>query len=175
MARENALFGKTFDQQLEITGPSVNDVDIAPNRRIRTEVVFEPLGTGVRMTARDDKHRLLWAFIGSQGMLDHNQVHCPVAVYETLRGLLAEELKNNGLPAPILGEPMKSAADALDALRATLAALEKSLSVKKVTTATLERARAISIAAVDANRQICLTVPRLGAIAGEKSAAEFAP
>lgn len=54
MARQADLFGKTFDQQLDIAAETIGDVDISPNRRIVGEVVFEPMASGVRVTARDD-------------------------------------------------------------------------------------------------------------------------
>jgi hypothetical protein len=147
------LFGKTFDQQVDAAGDKVVDQDISPNRRIATEVVFEPLVAGVRVTARDAKHRVLWGFIGSQGML--GQTHCPVAVYEELQFLLSEELKKQGLPTTTndIGQ-IENAKLALAALETTVMALKKSIDVKKVTPATTLRAKRIAQVAADANRQI---------------------
>jgi hypothetical protein len=60
MAAQQNLFGKTYDQQLAIAGNAIEEVDISPNRRIAGEIVLEPMGTGVRVTARDDRHRVLF-------------------------------------------------------------------------------------------------------------------
>jgi len=53
MSKEPDLFGKTFDQQLQVAGDEIAERDISPNRRIPGEVVFEPVMNGVRVTARD--------------------------------------------------------------------------------------------------------------------------
>jgi hypothetical protein len=75
MSKEPDLFGKTFDQQLQVAGDEIAERDISPNRRIPGEVVFEPVMNGVRVTARDSEHRVLWGFIGSKDMI--SQIHCP--------------------------------------------------------------------------------------------------
>ena len=41
---------KTFDQQIQLLGDNIVNEDIWPNRRIAGEIVFEPLGNGVRVT-----------------------------------------------------------------------------------------------------------------------------
>ncbi len=148
------LFGKTFDQQLDLAGHTIGDRDIAPNRRIPGEIVFEPLLNGVRVTARDNNHRVLWGFIGSIGMLKLD--HCPIAVYETLQGLLSEDLKKHELPAPKKADPMAAAEQAISALRETADKLREAITVKKVSQATIERATAIARVANDANRMILL-------------------
>jgi len=154
MMCEPDLFGKTFDQQLDVAGHTIGDRDIAPNRRIAGEIVFEPVLNGVRVTARDGDHKVLWGFIGSMEMI--KQVHCPVAVYETLQDLLCEELKKHELPTAEEADPMLAADRAISALRDTTETLRKAITVKKVSEATIGRARAIARIANDANRMISL-------------------
>jgi hypothetical protein len=154
MSQEPDLFGKTFDQQLQVVGDQIEDRDIKPNRRIPGEVVFEPILNGVRVTARDSRHRVLWGFIGSKDMI--SQVHCPVAVYETLQELLGEELEKHGLPKQETGDPIQAAQRVVDALQGTLDNLKASIQVQNVSDATLERAKAIARIASDADRMICL-------------------
>lgn len=57
---EPDLFGKTFDQQLAATGDSILARDIAPNRRIPAEIVFEPMGARIQVTAYDAENRILF-------------------------------------------------------------------------------------------------------------------
>jgi len=155
MVDQQDLFGKTYDQQLESAGEPLDEVDISPNRRITGEMVFEPMGNGVRVTARDDQHRLLWGYVGSKETV--NQIHCLVATYETLQRLISEELQKRGLLAPDeQGDPVGRAKAALERLEATIDWLRTSLDVNKVSEATLERATDICRIALDADRQICL-------------------
>jgi hypothetical protein len=156
MARkaDNSLFGKTFDQQLQIVGKEIGDHDISPNRRIQGEVVFEPLTTGVRVTARNQNHKELWGFVASKEMID--KPHSEVAIYETLRSLISEELEKRGFSAPDEGDPIQEAKRALSALQETLDALKSSISVKEVSPATLRRAQAIKRSVSDAIRMMSL-------------------
>jgi hypothetical protein len=154
MQKELNLFGKTFDQQLQVAGDEIADRDISPNRRIPGEIVFEPVLNGVRVTARDSEHRVLWGFIGSKDMI--SQVNCPVAVYETLQKLLGEELDRHGLRKLEAGDPMETAQRAVTSLQDTLDNLKASIKIKKASGVTLERAKEIARIASDANRMICL-------------------
>lgn len=154
MSNEHDLAGKTFDQQIDATVGSIAGKDISPNRCIPGEIVFEPMLNGVRVTARDSKHRVLWGFIGSKEMI--SQHHCPVAVYETLQELLGEELNKRGLPTRDAVAPMQAAIQALNTLQNTLDNLKASIDVKKVSDATLERARTIARISSDADRMISL-------------------
>lgn len=165
MTKEPDLFGKTFDQQLQLAGKEIENTDISPNRRIPGEVVFEPVLNGIRVTARDAEHRVLWGFIGSKDMI--NQIHCPVAVYETLQELLGEELAKHGLKTWEIGDPVQASQRALNALQETLDKLKASITVKKVSEATLERARAITRIANDADRMICLEASAFKGIKGK--------
>ncbi len=170
MAHEPSLFGKTFDQQLEVAGDTIADRDISPNRRIPGEIVFEPVLNGVRVTARDKDHRVLWGFIGSEGMLRHT--HYPVGVYETLRTLLSEELKKHNLPTSEEVDPLQAAKQAMSALRDTIDKLRDAITVKKVSKATMERAKAIVSIANDANRMICLETSSFKGVKGQGEQAD---
>jgi len=164
METENDLFGKTFDQQLDATGGEISDRDISPNRRIPGEIVFESMGAGVRVTARDAQHRVLWGYVGAKETV--KQIHCLVAIYDTLQELLAEELEKRGLLKRETTDPMRSALSGLDRLEGTLKWLRDSLEVKKVTDAATERARTIARIVSDAHRQITLEA---GSLRGMKS------
>ena len=201
MPKDQALFGKTFDQQIHAAGGNIEARDITPNRRIpaelvfepfgarvqvtaydannhvlfqrddkkteenaapmhiKGEVVFEPMGTGVRVTARDEKHKVLWGYVGSKETI--KQIHCLVATYDTLQDLVAEELEKCGLLVPDVRDPIDTAREAIDALQETVQRLRGGLDVKKVSDATLERARAIARMATDANRQLTLEASTL--------------
>ncbi len=151
---DSTPYRKTFDQQLKLMGDDIVNQDIWPNRRIAGEIVFEPLGNGVRVTARDGVHRVLWGFVSSKETL--SQVHCLVAVYDTFRDLIAEELQKRGLAAQSEGDPIKDAEAAISKLESTVSSLRKSIQVKKVSDATLERAKAIARIASEADQQITL-------------------
>jgi hypothetical protein len=201
MPKDQDLFGKTFDQQIHATGGNVDARDITPNRRIpaeivfepigtrvqvtaydsnnhvlfqrddkkteenvtpthiRGEVVFEPMGTRVRVTARDDKHKVLWGYVSSKETL--RKIHCLVATYDTLQDRVAEELEKCGLIVPEITDPIDTARKAIDALQETVQRLRAGLDVKKVSDATLDRARAIARMTTDANRQLTLEASTL--------------
>lgn len=159
MTREQDLFGKTFDQQLDATGGRIEGHSIAPNRRIPGEIVFEPMGSGVRVTARDANHQVLWGYVGSKETV--RQIHCLVATYDTLQKLVGEELEKQGRFVPESEDPIGAAQRALDSLAKTLKWLRDGLDVKKVSDATLERARTIGRVAADADRQISLEASTL--------------
>ena len=170
MTHDQDLFGKTFDQQLDVTKGKVDDRDISPNRRIHGEIIFEPMGSGVRVTARDAEHRVLWGYVGSKETI--RQIHCLVATYDTLQNLIAEELEKRGLQTTDDPDPLASAHNSLDELEATVKWLRGGLEVKKVSDATLDRAKLISRIASDANRQITLETNTLK---GMRTKTEHAP
>jgi len=159
MAQDQDLFGKTFDQQLGIAGTAIGVRDISPNRRIPGEIVFEPLGTGVRVTARDADHRVLWGYVGAKETV--KQIHCLVAVYDSLQNMLAEELQKSGLMTTETEDPIRAAQVALDRIEKTAKWLRDSLDVKKISEATTERARTIARIVADADRQITLEAETL--------------
>jgi hypothetical protein len=201
MTREQDLFGKTFDQQLAATGGNIVARDIAPNRRIPAEIVFEPIGariqvtaydannrilfqrddkktednatprrlkgevvfepmaSGVRVTAREESHKVLWGYVASKETV--KQIHCLVAIYDTLQDMIAEELGKRGLLIPETTDPLDAAKAAIASLVETIQWLKAGLEVKKTSDATLERARAIATMARDTNRQLRLEGGRL--------------
>ena len=154
MKKRQDLSGKTFDQQLELIGNEVGNSDLSPNVLIPGEIVLEPMGRGVRVTARDGNHRILWGFTASKDML--NQPHCPVAIYSLLQELLARELKRYDLPYSKDEKTMEDAERAIAALQAGVDSLKASIKVKKVSAQTRERAYAIACIAKDANRTLSL-------------------
>lgn len=167
MAQDQDLFGKTFDQQLKVAGNDIAQRDISPNRRVAGEIVFEPLGSGVRVTARDADHRVLWGYVGAKETVE--QTHCLVAVYDSLQAMLAKELAKGGLFAEETEDPIRAAQTALDTIEKTAKWLRDSLDVKKVSEATSERARSIARIVSDADRQITLEA---GTLKGMKSKRE---
>lgn len=169
MPQEESLFGKTFDQQLNAVGGEIERHDIAPNRRVPGEIVFEPTSSGVRVTARDGEHRLLWGYVASKETV--RQIHCLVATYDTFQDLVAEELGKRELFTPESADPLESARRALDSMEATIKWLRDGLKVKKASEATAERARTIARIVSDANRQISLEA---GALKGMKGKGESA-
>lgn len=190
------LFGKTFDQQLIAAEGHIAARDITPNRRIaadivfepmgarvqvtaydtenrilfqrddkkteenaasrriKGEVIFEPMGNGIRVTARDESHKILWGYVGSKETV--NQIHCPVATYDTLQDMIAAELEKRGVLQPETTDPLEAAKAAIESLEETIQWLKAGLEVKKTSDATLERARSIARMARDANRQLQL-------------------
>jgi hypothetical protein len=160
MTNDPDLFGKTFDQQFLFAGEDVVNRDISPNRRIAGEIVFERLGEGVRVTARDEQHRVLWGYVGAKETV--KQIHCLVAIYDTLQGLLGEELSKIGISASVEDDdPISAAMCAFDRLENTVKRLRDSLDVKKVTDATLNRARLLARTMRDAERQVTLDAGEL--------------
>lgn len=159
MAKNEDLFGKTYDQQLDIVGADIAKVDIAPNRRVAGEIVLEPMGNGVRVTAREGSHKVLWGFVASKGMLD--QVHCLVAVYDPLVQLIVEELSKHHMPAPEPGDPVTEAKRSIASLEQIVHWLKTSLEVKQQTKAALARATTIARICSEAYRQISLDAEAL--------------
>lgn len=201
MTKDQDLFGRTFEQQLEATGGAIETRDISPNRRIPAEivfeptgsrvrvsayadgkllfqrddkktednitpkrvhgeVVFEPMGTGVRVTARDAEHRVLWGYVGTKETVP--QIHCLVAVYDTLQAELTHELEKRGLINPEELDPLEEAARALRDLQDTVDKLRDCILVQKREDATESRARQITRIARDANKLINLDISALG-------------
>lgn len=167
MADDGELLGKAFDQQLRVAGDGITTRDTSPSRRVPGEIVFEPVETGVRVTARDAQHRVLWGYVGAKETV--KQIHCLVAVYDILQDMLAEELEKGGLFRRETVDPIGTAQGALDRLERTLKWLRDSLDVKKVSDATAERAKTIARIASDADRQITLEA---GTLKGMKPKSE---
>ena len=106
------------------------------------------------MTARDAEHRVLWGYVGSKETI--RQIHCLVATYDTLQNLVGEELEKRHLFVPESEDPIRAAQRALDSLEKTVKWLRDGLEVKKVSDATLERARTIASIVSGVDRQILL-------------------
>lgn len=158
-SEQQSLFGKTFDQQLAATGNAIEGHDISPNRRIPGEIVFEPIGSSVRVTARDAEHRLLWGFVASSETV--NDIICEIATYETLQRLIATVIDKPDLLPNLHADPIAAAKLSLKNLAGALKWLEKSLDVQTVAEPTLVRALAIARIASDAERQIMLEASSL--------------
>lgn len=157
------LFGKTFDQQLQKTSGDIEGEDISPNRQLKSEIIFEPTGTeGVRITARDENHKVLWGYVASKETLD--QDHCLVAQYTILQELIDDEVQKSRRITKrqkAHPDPVPLAKQALDEIDNTIQSLRDSLDVKKVTNATKQRAIEIARIAKDAQKQIWLEASSL--------------
>jgi len=136
-------------------------MDIAPNRLVPGQIVFEPTGYGlrIRVTARDANHRTLWGFIASPDSVEEH--HCLVGVYSALKELLREELDKLGEVTQSSDDPMSDATRALDSFESTLQWLRNSLEVQKISKETLDRARAIARITANAERQVLLAANTL--------------
>jgi hypothetical protein len=110
----------------------------ATPRRIKGEVVFEPMGNGVRVTARDESHKVLWGYVGSKETV--KQIHCLVATYDTLQDMIADELEKRGTLVPESTVPLDEAKAAIASLEEAIRWLKTGLDVKKANDATLKRA-----------------------------------
>ena len=154
MSTDQEFNAKTFDQQLLLVRGDIAAHDIVPNKQVPGEIVFEPLATGVRVTARDAQHRILWGYVGSEEKL--KQTHCLVAVYNTLQTILSEQLIKNGSCKREVADPIAAAQNALDRLERTVKWLRDSLDVKKISEATADRAKTIAQIVSDADQQITL-------------------
>lgn len=172
MAHQQDLFDMTFDQQLHVTKGRIAGRDISPNRRIPGEIVFEPMGTGVRVTARDGDHKVLWGYVGAMETVSQN--HCLVAMYDTLQKLVGEELEKRGMFSPEVEDPVSAAHKAIDCLEKTVAQLRESLNVKKVSDATLSRAQTIRRMISDADRQLSLEASTLKGMKSKSESIESA-
>lgn len=148
------LNGKTYDQQLKLANGETSSCHFLPNTRVSCEIVLEPVATGIRVTARDAQHRILWGYVGAEEKL--KQTHCLVAVYDTLQKLLGLQLEKGGFCKRQETDPISEALSALDSLDKTVKWIRDSLDVKKVSDATAERARTIAQIISDADQQITL-------------------
>lgn len=173
MPNDQLLFGKTFDQQLIATKGRIKNRDISPNRRISGEIVFEPLGNGIRVTARDKNHKVLWGYIGSKETV--KQAHCLVAVYDTLQGILGDELSKRGLFSPESdNQVLSTTLEALDRLETTIKNLRNGLKVKKVSKATIVRAKRVGRVISDVERQISYELDSIKGVQSPSEASDSA-
>ena len=150
---------RMFDQMVEDNDGQVPP-DISPNQRLVGEVIFEPLGSGIRVTGRTEQHEVLWGMVCSKGMLE--QPHAAVAVYGALREEVEKALSARGLPVSESADPVDSALHAIEKMEKFLAAARKKITVKKVSPETKSRAAVISKAVNDAYQMVTLEVPFVG-------------
>ncbi len=150
---------RMFDQMIEDHDGQVPP-DISPNQRFIGEVVFEPLGSGIRVTGRTEQHEVLWGMVCSKGMLE--QPHAAVAVYGALREEVEKALSARGLPVSEPTDSVDSALHAIEKMEKFLAAARKKITVKKVSSETKSRAAMISKAVNDAYQMATLELPFVG-------------
>lgn len=142
---------RTFDQLLSDNGGSL-PANQGPHQRLQGSVVLEPLGKGIRVTGRDEKHGVLWGFVASKGMLD--QPHASIAIYSLLRDHLNPFLEKMDLPTSRPENLMDAAHATLADMEHLIKQLRENITVKKASPQTLERAEAIYRAMSDAARMI---------------------
>jgi hypothetical protein len=126
-------------------------------RRVPGQLVIEPLGEGVRVSARDSDESLLWGMVCTKLMLQ--QSHGSVALYDHLRDLISDDLSRMGKEVPATHDVVDAALDALARLEEVVAAARKNISVKKVTPETRERAQRILRTYGDAYQMITTELP----------------
>lgn len=142
---------RTFDQLMEDNGGELPG-DHGPHKKLPGSVVLEPLGKGIRVTGRDERHGVLWGFVASKGMLD--QPHASIAIYNLLRDHINPLLEGMGLPSSRSDNVMDAARAALADMEHLIKQLRENISVKKAGPQTLERAEAIHRAITDATRMV---------------------
>jgi hypothetical protein len=160
---------RLFEQMLEDHGGKVPP-DITPNQQICGEVIFEPLGAGIRVTGRTEKHQLLWGLVCSKGMLE--QPHGSIAIYSALREAVEKALVSEGLPVTESRDSVDAALAAITKAEKFLKAAKKKITVKKASPETRTRAAVIAKAVSDAFQMVTLEVPFVGVLGEEEEAAE---
>lgn len=101
-------------------------------------IVTEPLGNGIRVTARDHDERLLWGYIAGQLSLD--SPHVLVATYDALRKHVIRGLPHY-VDSTAVGAPAtKQCLDAIGSITAMLEKVRDRLSPKNVSDKTEKRA-----------------------------------
>jgi hypothetical protein len=128
---------RTFDDMAD--GGEVQQGSAPPGGRVIDGfIVTEPLGGGVRVTARGHDNKLLWGFVAGQLAMD--SPHVLVATYESLRTSVIIDLpsyvdkKNDGAPKT------KQCLEAIESITAMLGKVRDKLSPKQITDKTEKRA-----------------------------------
>lgn len=160
---------RLFEQMLEDHGGKVPP-DISPNQQICGEVIFEPLGAGIRVTGRTVNHQLLWGLVCSKGMLE--QPHGSIAIYSALRDAVEKALISEGLPVSEPRDSVDAAFASIKKAEAFLRAAKKNITVKKISPETGSRAAAIAKAVSDAFQMVTLELPFVGTRGEEKDTEE---
>ena len=127
---------RTIDDLIADKATAARDIPSGA-RVIDGAIVTEPLGAGIRVTARDSRDRLLWGYVAGQISLD--SPHVLVATYETLRKHVIDELpsyvdSNAGTPATT------QCLDAIASISAMLEKVRDRLSPKTISDKTEKRA-----------------------------------
>jgi hypothetical protein len=156
---------RLFEQMLEDNAGKVPP-DISPNQQICGEVIFEPLGAGIRVTGRTETHQVLWGLVCSRGMLE--QPHGSIAIYSALREAVEKALVSEGLPVTESRDSVDAAMAAITKAEQFLKAAKKNITVKKVSPETRARAAVIAKAVSDAFQMVTLEVPFIGARGGDR-------
>ena len=151
---------KLFDQMVDDNSGRV-PTNIEPNQRFVGEVVFEPIGSGVRVTGRTEEHELLWGMVCSKGMLE--QPHASVAIYGALREEVQKALAANDLPTPEKKDSVDLALRVIERMEQFLAAAKEKITVKKISAVTKARATTIAKVINDAHQMATLELPFVGA------------
>ena len=157
----------TFDQLLVTYNRDITGVSITPNTSYVAEIVFEPVHKGKRVSFRTADHRVLCAFICSEGTLTN--LNATVALYSSMKELMNVEF--NGVQ-PQEETSNDEAEKALKELEAIVEWLRKSITVIKVTQATRQRAFAVSRLAEDART---LIINEASSFKGMKAFEQSAP
>lgn len=147
---------RLFEQMLEDNGGKVPP-DISPNQQMGGEVIFEPLGAGIRVTGRTEKHKLLWGLVCSKGMLE--QPHGSIAIYSALREEVEKALVFGGLSVSEPRDSVDAAFAAIKKAEAFLKAARENITVEKPSAKTGFRAAVITKAVGDAFQMVTLEVP----------------
>lgn len=127
---------RTIDDLIADKIPAAKDIPSGA-RVIDGVIVTEPLGAGIRVTARDSRDRLLWGYVAGQISLD--SPHVLVATYETLRQHVIGELpsyvdSNASTPATT------QCLDAITSINGMLEKVRERLSPKTISDKTEKRA-----------------------------------
>ena len=167
MTTNSDFSAKTFDQLVASTDGDISEQRVSPHRLVRGEIVFERLGNGVRVTARDEQHRVLWGYVASKETV--TQVHCLVAMYSLMQEITSEELAKHGLYAqiPSKTDEVAHALTSLTDLEGNIKRLRESLNVKKVSSATIARAKVVSRLVSDFGNQLANELGPIPAIRTE--------
>ena len=140
----------TLDQQLKVFGQQITSEQMGDNTLVPCRIGLEPLGGGIRVTARDEHGGKIWGFVASAPSLASGE--CLVAVYDGLRQLLERHGLGNPPSSLTPSETVANATRILDEIASTVEALKRSIDVRRASDATGRRAEAILASARDASR-----------------------
>ncbi len=128
------------------------------------EVILEPVHAGIRVTARDQQHHILWGYVASDDTLSH--IHTEVATYSTLREIIKDELEKLALHTKSTTDPFIDAQRAIIDLRELLNKLDDCVNVSTREDTAAHRASRIKRIADDAKRMLEEELSQLGPTPG---------